>query len=640
MRATNRWTCDACDREVDNEHNVMVHLRSAHLMGASVEDHAAAGTCQHCYRAVVDKEAHYGVCANMVRARRTPPDSRQEDDALVGAQEHGVDGASEAVNDGESGRYEPPVNEEAREATMSLSDLCLALTKFGAVSMPSLGELDKRVDEKSALWTAPNQKHSFNTLAHEALLSSRQRRMVMQHFGQHFKFCATCERDAPCPHRPAQESLSPDMLLDIPLVVESAMPDNVVVSAHVLPVKAVLAGMLEDQRFVDSIATQPPVDSGGHRRTFVESEFFAEVVQHVPGGCTPIMWRLFTDGVNPVALGQRSVWPVYASVANSTLGVLETTRVVAFIPTLKDNPRLKGASAGLLRELKAWIFHYVLRAVCRSGSMYADQPSLAMLCADNRSIVTYNMLVQHVCDTKDALRALQHAYDASGRSKSCAVLCMRCGATSCIEPNGERLPYALAETRARVLRTHLEAIAQHRHGTVGPAKRAIKASSLHALVGYTHGLRHFDASVSVLLCSLHLQDLQVGSFMLLVVGKSVALHRAAAGRRGPGAPGLQLRPHDYVRHLNARLIAMGVTTEEVFSQSGDVQLSRKTGRDLSCIVEALPFALYGVLPDDRSDVVEMLLRWRHACSLWDCKNPTVESLAELDAALVLWYDAK
>lgn len=294
----------------------------------------------------------------------------------------------------------------------------------------------------------------------------------------------------------------------VPLLFDNQ--DRPVLSTWILPLSAMLAGIFADKRLADSIDLAPSGSSTfGH---YVDGGHFQRVVAATPNGAVPVVIGIYTDGSNPAQSGTRSVLMVYAVVLNSVLPLEATMHLVGVVPTLTNNPLFHGLSAGTLSKMRQWIFQATLMALYTSGNLYEDEDMMEFLLYDGAPIIVAPSLGARLCDSKDGDKTAGHR---SGGVR----LCFRCDA-HVLEDDFPLWTRAAGHQVAVI--EQLAVLAAAEHGTVGPARAALKSAGHVEVLSSVSNLRSFEASRNIPLCRLHVGKLTVSLTLLATLGTSCA----------------------------------------------------------------------------------------------------------------------
>jgi len=414
-----------------------------------------------------------------------------------------------------------------------------------------------------------------------------------------------------------------EFILNVPLVRDAN--DKVVLSMPVVPLGRVYESYFNDPIIRGSLLSE--VTASG----FCSGAYFRQIVA---SGCLgtafPLCLSLNCDKTAVVKVGTRSMWPVHVAILNSTLDILNTARVVAYLPILTGKDW--NVSATALRQLRLLVFHAGLGAVCETGSLAPGCAPLMIDYAGDAPARVYPWIGLFVADSKDQDNVLAHR----GGGKS-AILCGRCGATT--DSPAERAPTLDLSSQADV-EAVLSTIALGRRGEKGPARQRLKERSKNMVYPFTWRLRHFDAALNMGTCRLHSGSLVLTKEVLLEVGIYLYNHTDEANRKeryrnnldNEGPP-----PSEFLRTLNAELTKLVPGTKFFDICSGLLDLPKKTGTDCRLLVKMLPFALFGLLPRDSDWVLDYVLLWNEVHDLW--RAATVHDVAQLRAKTQLFDPA-
>lgn len=406
---------------------------------------------------------------------------------------------------------------------------------------------------------------------------------------------------------PLPESAS--FVREVPICWTKDDPTAISAYAVLVPLVRIYEGWMSNTRICDSLL---PV--GSRKKGFTDGAYWAAVEQLVPGNSVPLCVALNCDKTQVVNMGQRSLHPVYISILNSTLPTIETGRICMFIPILDAHELgLRPVPMGLLRKL---VFHASMGVLVRTGALTLNDTSLQVVARDAKTVYSvYPWCGLFVADSKDQDQAA--ARRGGGRS---AVLCGRCGATIDSPEIGAKC-LITSEQEAKI-RKALCVIARREEGQVARAKEMLKALAVHEVEPFTWSLRHFEASVNIGTDILHTGWLVWTKETIQHVGLVLLHHPEAENQQGRGRRKDDLPPEKaYVERLNRR-IADFTGIEDCFDRkTGALDLPRKTGIDCRRLCEMLPFAMYGVVPEDTAWLVDHVVLWNSLCNLWATAGP-------------------
>lgn len=434
-------------------------------------------------------------------------------------------------------------------------------------------------------------------------LSNKQIRQNLEYLHRTFPCCGVC------PGNPETcEHLPPLTVLNVPATDFIRIPilyndtGEIVRSAFLMRICNIIQEWLVNSDILNSLCRTVNVE----HCAFSSGKYFEMIVSITGDGAVPLCLTFYTDATQVVRMGQRSMWPIYLHIANSTLGQLATVRVAGFIPILKVSDFPEKLSKDKIRRMRLAVYHAVLHAVARCARMYDDQTGFSF------GGTTFTPFVAGVkCDSKDWTKIS----GAEQSEEDC---------TSC-DWNGSDAGYVVHEVRSFVARLAVVAdSAEKMHNRVrAPAeRRALKEHHMHLSNNFTRGLRAFDVAYNLGGCLLHICDINCPKGILKLGGRYLFKLRLKLGDgRAPGVAGRPRKDQELnvIDLVNAQLIRIGVTKKPVFDNEGKLIMTRKTGRDLRKMVWLFTFALIGVVQesDGGGELIDLLIAFHKVRTLCD-----------------------
>jgi hypothetical protein len=296
--------------------------------------------------------------------------------------------------------------------------------------------------------------------------------LLQKYLKTHFMSCATCNTQCPCVHNPDVVDLDEceKVFVRIPVLKRDG---KVIKHAYIFPLVTLYRLLLASPDVLQSLVTEP---TKGVKCTL--GKVFEIASRHCNAqGVAPLALDLYTDKATVVRVGQRSLWPIYARIANSTLSHASVTVVVGLIPILGEE-EFHLVSAANLRDLRLGVYQVTMAAVCWSGLLYAEQPDLEFKGQRYRCFCL-------VCaaDSKDH-------YKSSGIKEGS---CFRC--------------YKNADGREQLFSERYGSIVTEIQQGAATKKTVMKSAGLRSISNFTIGLSFFDLSINGGVCFLHSHSL-------------------------------------------------------------------------------------------------------------------------------------
>jgi hypothetical protein len=449
------------------------------------------------------------------------------------------------------------------------------------------------------LMELPDQRGVFNEGTLNCHITQKTRMWILEHCSK-FAMCIApgCSGGPPCEHFPAAVKAPEDVLLRVPVVYDEN--DDAVVAIFVLPGTTIIRAWLSDPVIAASLVEEPLEREGPHdgNSSFCAGLYFEELLQAVPEGHVPICIACYSDETTVVGVGTRSFHIASLALLNSTLSSLDTVRPVMLLPKLKD--LITDLSDGHLRRMKLLVFHAAWEAVAQASGVQIGNAPFRVACSERGIVSVYPVFSLFVGDTPEQNKVQGHRNGGATEE-----ICARCCAT--VDDNGFS-NFMLRLDRKKVVDTLLQRIVKK--VDVRQAREELKHLSLHDVLPFTDRLRHFDASICCPTCSLHVGRLLWTKTLIQLVGhlscapaagaESVAKHgRQASGRD----------PDNLQKCINEQFQRFFPRFGVLFDRNGELDIGVKTGKVLTEIVEALPFILFNILPEELRFV-----QWWNGCA--------------------------
>jgi hypothetical protein len=426
-------------------------------------------------------------------------------------------------------------------------------------------------------------------------------------------------QDIPCQHFPRFSEPPKDMFIPIPMVYR----DNVVISAGVIVRLSVLyKSWLNDETIYKSLVDSPPLMP--RPGTFTNGQYFRQVCQITDSQSGRRLFIAFSlDGVTVTTAPQRTIVAGYATLLNTTLSNLCTIRPFAFFGPVRLS-EVPECSDGDLRGLRLLAVQALMDAVCQTGAVYMDSPKLCLKVFGGRYEEFLCILALCKCDSKS------HEQLRANRGGS-ASRCARCS---------ERAEdHAVGKLRQRVLDMDLASkrlgalakIAHRENLEVTKGKSELQELGLNVAIPFQEKLRFHDARFNSVICSLHHRNLNLTTLMLEVVGRH-CFDRTFVKQRGRRKK-VKSGGDDHLRiitRINNQYHSYFRPGENLFDEdSGAIALRKRQGKELLEVAMALPFLLFGVLPEEFLPLMHLAVAWRKVVILWrknDCSELDLEEL--------------
>ena len=378
-------------------------------------------------------------------------------------------------------------------------------------------------------------------------------------------------------------------------------PPAVIRNFYFVPMVQFLHDLLTMKEVVESLVFSPDV---GGSCSFAKGEIFHRICLDAFQNFSlpPVCVALYSDSTQIVRVGQRSLWPIYGRILNTTLKAKCVTRVVGFIPQL--NLQELEVSEEKLRKLRLGCFQAAFHAVCFSGFFHRRDRQIVV---NGKCFIPYVGLVQ--CDSKDLTRMA----GARGGHRA-SWTCLHCD-------NRKDASKSLVSFLPRFIEAQNAYVLKVKNGNRFPAgtEERLKNVSMHVVDNFTVNLRAFDLSFNSGPCTLHLFDCNFSKKMIKWIG--VVLGKLKDG---------------LLEDFNERLFIVGGSLAKTFETSGKIRgkclLPRKTGKDIRELMDLVPFALVGVVGEESHGwLLNLTIWWTRLRELVNgAEAKDVLSLEEID----------
>ena len=465
----------------------------------------------------------------------------------------------------------------------------------------------------------PDQNGSFNAGALAAGLSSSTRSFLLDHFSK-FALCRVCA-ETPCHHFPSSSPMPDDLLLRVPVVFdESGQP---VLSVVVLPGLSIFRDWLLDAKISSSIISEPiargdPKSLVGNA-SFCCGSYFAALQQKIPASVLPLCIAAYSDGTTVVSVGVRSCHVASLALLNSSCSTLDTVRPCMFIPKVKEEPVFSSLSNENLKKLKRLIFHASWEVVMQtSGTKFGCGPvMLKSAAASGEFVSVLPVLSVFVGDTPEVNSVMGHR-----NGSKTALICGRCPAE--VRNGAVREEFVLQLNRKAQIDEILSRIAAR--DDVTGARSELRALSVTENFIFSDTVRHFDAALCCPTCSLHVGRLGFTRTLLETIGHVIKQHDE---RHSEGL----------VKSVNGQFRRyFPFMAKGLFSNEGKLCFGMKTGKDLTAILEVLPYLLFNILPLEMSYLIDFSLQWRHCLKMWVRRGKSATELEEFSRLVAKTHD--
>jgi hypothetical protein len=482
-------------------------------------------------------------------------------------------------------------------------------TKELNLEVVSLGELKTILDDENAARDFSHLRNDFLEMAVDLRLSNRQKLRLFKFIKDRFD-CRECGKE--CKHLPTEETLQSrnDGYLKVPILYKTVGGRRDCVRYGFLTnILDIYNEWLQDKSILDSLALSSDVES---KCKYARGKNFKKVCDALPAGTKPLGLAVYTDNTHVVHMGQRTLWPIYVYIANSTKSEISTSRLVGYVPILNGKEDSENYSDARLRAIRLAGYHAIMYAICRSGRLYEDQPEIKIGNSTYRCFVAV-----FKCDSKDQTK-ISGAYESE---KSCLHCTFSSDNSADLDKNIKIEPFTERLRRAMVFQEDIAAFPNNSK----QSKAALKELKMHPVARFVVGLSFFDIATGTGPCRLHILDINWNKKLLKYIGmflyENDPVKKSKSGRKGKDAT---LR---WCMDFNDNMVMCG--GEYVFKTTGELDMKRKTGADLRSVVRLVPFALLGVIEEKDKWLIHFTRKWAEFSDL--CRNVAVgDDLDKLD----------